>query len=142
MINASRRTCARWVSKSIPQGNAGRRRERAAPRIACLKARNVPDVCDDEQAGTRSIAAAPGGAFRTARRAILKKPPTAHPPMPRPRRAPSPTAAARSNFSPPAATAAPEAIMLAHGFIVDQMVELVNAGLASVAAQRVVRAKT
>jgi hypothetical protein len=31
-----------------------------------------------------------------------------------------------------------EAIMLAHGFSVEQMVELVRAGLASVAAQRVV----
>ena len=32
--------------------------------------------------------------------------------------------------------------MLPHGFTVDQMVELVNTGLASVAARRVVRAKT
>ncbi len=48
----------------------------------------------------------------------------------------NPTAAERSNCSPPAATAAPEAMMLAHGFTVAQIVELVQARLASAGAER------
>ena len=65
-----------------------------------------------------------------------KKPPTTRPC--RDSAAPSPTAAARSNCSPPAATAAREAIMLAHGFSIELMVELVRAGLATARAERMV----
>jgi hypothetical protein len=49
----------------------------------------------------------------------------------------SPTAAARSNCSHHAATAATDAITLAHGFSIEMMVELVNAGLASATPERV-----
>jgi hypothetical protein len=51
---------------------------------------------------------------------------------------PSPTAAARSKCSPQVATAGTEAIMLAHGFTIADMVALVRAGLASATAERVV----
>jgi tripartite-type tricarboxylate transporter receptor subunit TctC len=45
---------------------------------------------------------------------------------------------ARSNCSPHAATAAPEAMMLVNGFTIPQMVELIRAGLASASAERFV----
>jgi hypothetical protein len=59
-------------------------------------------------------------------------------PQPRRRRHPRPDRRARSNCSRHAATAAREAIMLAHGFSIDMMVELVRAGLATARAERVV----
>jgi hypothetical protein len=46
-------------------------------------------------------------------------------------------AAARSNCLPPVETAATEAIMIAHGFTVEQMVDLVRAGLATAQAERI-----
>jgi hypothetical protein len=58
--------------------------------------------------------------------------------MPRPRRRPKPDRRRGSNCSHHAATAATEAIMLAHGFSIDMMVGLVNAGLATATAERVV----
>src|SRR5262245_3068630 len=64
------------------------------------------------------------GALRTACRAT-------HTQCRDPTAAPSLTAAARSNCAPPAATGCTEAIMLAHGFSVEQMVELVNTELAT-----------
>jgi hypothetical protein len=74
--------------------------------------------------------------FRTACRAILKKPPIDHPPQCRP--ALNRTAVVRSNCSTPAAMGCTEALMLAHGSSIDMMVELVNAGLATATAERVV----
>jgi hypothetical protein len=58
--------------------------------------------------------------FRTACRAILKKPPIDHPPQCRP--ALNRTAVVRSNCSTPAAMGCTEALMLAHGFSIDPMV--------------------
>jgi len=51
---------------------------------------------------------------------------------------PSPTAAARSNCSPGNRDGCTEAIMLAHGFTIPQMVVLVGDGLATATAERVV----
>jgi hypothetical protein len=50
-------------------------------------------------------------------------------------------AAAHLSCSLPAGTVCTEAIMLAHGFTVEQMVELVRAGLATAHSQRVVIAR-
>jgi len=56
-----------------------------------------------------------------------------------PAAAPSPPAAGRrSNCWLPARTAGTEALLIAHGFTIAQMVELVRAGLATAAAERVV----
>jgi hypothetical protein len=51
--------------------------------------------------------------------------------------APSPTAAVPSNYSP-SRDGCTEAIMLAHGFSIDMMVEIINAGLASASTERAV----
>jgi hypothetical protein len=50
----------------------------------------------------------------------------------------SPTAAERSNCSLSCRDGCTEAMMLAHGFTIPQMVELVRAGLATATAERVV----
>jgi hypothetical protein len=58
--------------------------------------------------------------------------------MPNRRRSPPATRRARSSCSPRRGDGCTEAIMLAHGFSIDMMVELVNAGLASASVERVV----
>jgi hypothetical protein len=58
--------------------------------------------------------------------------------MPRLRRRPKPDRRRARKLLASCRDGCTEAIMVAHGFSVEQMVELVRAGLASVAAQRVV----
>jgi len=58
--------------------------------------------------------------------------------MPRLRRRPKPDRRRARELLASCRDGCTEAIMVAHGFSVEQMVELVRAGLASVAAQRVV----
>jgi hypothetical protein len=68
-----------------------------------------------------------------------KKPPTDHPPMPRPRRRAKPDRRRALELLASCRDGCLEAIMIAHGFTIAQMVELVNAGLATATAERVVR---
>jgi len=58
--------------------------------------------------------------------------------MPRLRRRPKPDRRRARKLLASCRDGCTEVIMVAHGFSVEQMVELVRAGLASVAAQRVV----
>ena len=53
--------------------------------------------------------------------------------------APGPTAVARLNSSPPCCRdGCTESILLAHGFTIEQMVELLRAGLATATPERVI----
>jgi tryptophan synthase beta subunit len=58
--------------------------------------------------------------------------------MPRPRRRPKPDRRRALELLASCRGGCSEAIMLAHGFSIDMMVELVNAGLATATAERVV----
>src|SRR5262249_10137004 len=74
---------------------------------------------------------------------LFAPPPTppAVPPCPPPAvvaTAPSPTAAARFELLAASPDGCTEAMMLAHGFTVPQLVEIINAGLATATAERVV----
>jgi hypothetical protein len=58
--------------------------------------------------------------------------------MPKPNRIPKPTRRRALELLASCRDGCTEAIMLAHGFSIDMMVELVNAGLATATAERVV----
>jgi len=58
--------------------------------------------------------------------------------MPRPRRRPKPDRRRALELLASCRDGCTEAIMLAHGFSIDMMVKLVNAGLATATAKRVV----
>jgi hypothetical protein len=60
------------------------------------------------------------------------------PPLRRPRRGPNPDRRRALELLAASRDGATEAVMRAHGFTVEQMVELVRAGLASATAERVV----
>jgi hypothetical protein len=57
--------------------------------------------------------------------------------MPKPNRIPKPTRRRALELLASCRDGCTEAIMLAHGFSIDMMVELVNAGLATATAQRI-----
>jgi len=65
-----------------------------------------------------------------------RKPPTDHPPMPRPRR-PKPDRRRALELLASCRDGCTEAIMLAHGITVEMLVGLIEAGLASASAERV-----
>jgi hypothetical protein len=65
-------------------------------------------------------------------------PPTDHPPMPRPRRRPKPDRRRALELLASCRDGCTEAIMIAHGFTIDDMAALVRAGLATATAERVV----
>jgi hypothetical protein len=75
--------------------------------------------------------------LRTAFHAILKKPPTSPPRQCRAPAAPSPTAAALELLAS-CRDGCTEALMLAHGFTIEQVVELVRVGLATATTERMV----
>jgi hypothetical protein len=58
--------------------------------------------------------------------------------MPRPRRRPKPDRRRALELLAASRDGCTEALMLAHGFSIDMMVELMNAGLATATAERVV----
>jgi hypothetical protein len=66
-----------------------------------------------------------------------RKPPTDHPPMPRPRRRPKPDRRRALELLASCRDGCTEAIMLAHGITVEMLVGLIEAGLASASAERV-----
>jgi hypothetical protein len=94
-----------------------------------------PVVGDDEYPGGSPR---PFAARAPACRAILKssRPVTRH--MPRPRRRPKPDRHRALELLASCRDGCTEALMLAHGFSIDMMVELVQAGLATATAERVV----
>jgi hypothetical protein len=123
-LDAHARAANIHATGQLPVG-AGNAQHRVLP-----EGTHVPDVGDDEQPGGHPVDSCGTGGARRLSGGVPSHP------LPRPRRRPEPDRRRALELHASCRDGCTEAVMLAHGFSIHMMVELVRAGLATARAER------